>query len=74
MWQQDGLNFLIQRDIGRLVSISTTCMTLLVVVIYVRQRFRTMLRRSITFATIAGLLQFGVFHTIANHSVERFPI
>jgi hypothetical protein len=74
MWQQDGLNFLIQRDIGRLISIVTGCATIALSAIFVRQRFRAHIGRCVAYVVFAGLLQLGVVNTIVNHSVERFPM
>ncbi len=74
MWQQDGLNFLVQRDIGRLISIVTGCITIAMTAFYVRQRLPTHRRRCVAYVVVAGLLQVGVINTIANHSVERFPM
>ncbi|TWT91612.1 hypothetical protein Pla100_50030 [Neorhodopirellula pilleata] len=74
MWQQDGLNFLIQRDIGRLISIVTSCTTIAVAAIYVRQRLPLQKRRCVAYVVFAGLLQLGVVNTIVNHSVESFPM
>lgn len=74
IWQQDGLNFLVQRDIARMASIVTGCVTLAVSAIYVRQRYETMKRRCVAYLVAAGLLQLGVVNTFANHSVERFPM
>ena len=74
MWQMDGLNFLIQRDIGRLVSLTTACITGIVAILYVRHRNRTMIVRTMFFVTCLALLQIAVMRTIANHSVDRFPM
>jgi len=74
LWQLDGLNFLIQRDIGRLVSISTGCITLLATLLYVRQRFGTTNGRCIAYAIIAALLQLAILYTIKSHSIERLPM
>ena len=74
LWQLDGLNFLIQRDIGRLVSISTGCITLLITLLYVRQRLGTANGRCFAYAIIAALLLTAVLYTIKSHSVERLPM
>ncbi|TWT64950.1 hypothetical protein Pan14r_54520 [Crateriforma conspicua] len=74
LWQQDGLNFLIQRDIGRLIYIATSCVSVAVAAVYVRQRLPTHKKRCLAYAASAALLQLGVINTIVNHSVERFPM
>lgn len=74
MVQQDGVNFLIQQDIGRLISIVTGCMTLAVTTIYIRQRHHKRKRHCVVYCAAAGFLQLGVVNMIANHSVERFPL
>lgn len=74
MWQQDGVNFLIQRDIGRLVYIVTGIISVFMTAFYVRHRLPAYKRRCVAYCVVALLLQLGVVKTIDNHSVERFPM
>ncbi len=69
----DGTNYLMQKDIGHLVSVSTSLVSVVMAGFYVRLRFRATKVRCIVYVTLVALMQFGIINSITHHSIERFP-